>query len=76
MRCPCKDCRDRRPACSGHCDRYGAWKAERDAGKAKDAAARAADSVVTAGQRRVAKRGAKYIRPKKRIETVEVVEGD
>ena len=25
---PCKDCKDRHPACSDKCDRYKAWKAE------------------------------------------------
>lgn len=30
---PCKDCPDRYTACHDHCDKYKAWKAEKDAVK-------------------------------------------
>lgn len=30
---PCQDCPDRYPGCSGHCDRYKAWKADVEARK-------------------------------------------
>lgn len=27
---PCLDCTDRHPACHGHCEKYIAWRIERD----------------------------------------------
>jgi hypothetical protein len=32
---PCKGCHDRHPACHDTCDRYGAWKAYKEAGRRK-----------------------------------------
>lgn len=30
MRCPCKDCGKRFPACHSSCDGYQAWRTEQD----------------------------------------------
>ena len=31
MKCPCKDCQDRKLLCHGQCDQYQAWKKENEA---------------------------------------------
>ena len=30
MVCPCKDCKERYPACHSHCNRYKEWRADLD----------------------------------------------
>ena len=30
MVCPCKDCKERFPACHSHCNRYKEWRAKLD----------------------------------------------
>lgn len=34
MKCPCKGCDDRFPACHGRCEKYIAWRVEQDKMKA------------------------------------------
>ena len=38
MKCPCKGCNDRFPACHGRCEKYIAWRVEQDNMKAAFAA--------------------------------------
>jgi hypothetical protein len=55
---PCKGCPDRHPACHDTCDRYGAWKARKDAGRLKKQADKDAVAALIEGnvQRREAYR--------------------
>ena len=46
MICPCRGCADRRELCHAECERYGAWKAYREAGRKKKRDVKEADSTL------------------------------